>query len=250
MLDLEGKWALVTGASRGIGREIATALANTGCHLVLHARTAEHTDSLANELRKNGTQVEQLCGDLGDSEQIVTMLESLADLPDIDILFNNAAVMHPFVEDAWNISAESFRQTFEINVLSQVRLCDAIVPGMIERGFGRVVNLVSDINKVPNLAPYAVSKAALEKYTHDIVPLLENTGVAMNALNPSWIRTDMGSDEAPNPVDSVVPGALVPAVLPAEICGARFEAQDYRGMSLEAAVEKALANLAAAASSS
>jgi NAD(P)-dependent dehydrogenase (short-subunit alcohol dehydrogenase family) len=110
---------------------------------------------------------------------------------------------------------------------------------MLERRWGRVINLISGIDEQPQLAPYAISKAAFQKFTHDLAPTLQNSGVAINALDPGWLRTDMGSQEAPNSVDSVIPGALVPALLAHSINGVEFKAQDYAGMSIEQALQHA-----------
>ena len=107
---------------------------------------------------------------------------------------------------------------------------------MIERRWGRVINLISGINMQPQLAPYAISKAALKKYVEDFVPILKDSGVAMNSLDPGWLKTDMGGQEAPNSVDSVIPGALVPALLSHSVSGREFKAQDYAGMSIEQAL--------------
>jgi 3-oxoacyl-[acyl-carrier protein] reductase len=124
-------------------------------------------------------------------------------------------------------------------VISQIRLCNALIPSMMKRRWGRVINLISGIDQQPQLAPYAISKAALRKFVHDFVPVLEGSGVAMNALDPGWLKTDMGSQEAPNSVASVIPGALVPALLSHSVSGREFQAQDYTGMSIEQALQKA-----------
>ena len=240
MKGLKEKWALVTGASRGIGKEIATALSTLGCNLILHSRTVEHTKTLAESLSCNGVHTVSLAADLSEPVQVTNLLLEIENaVPRIDILYNNAAIMPPYHEDIWNIPAEEFRQSFETNVISQIRICNALIPSMIERRWGRVINLVSGIDKQPQLAPYAISKAAFQKFTHDLAPLLENSGVAINALDPGWLKTDMGSQEAPNPVDSVIPGALVPALLPHSVSGREFKAQDYVGMSIEQALQHA-----------
>ena len=147
--------------------------------------------------------------------------------------------MTPYHDDVWNISGEEFRKSFEANVISQITLCTAFIPPMIQRGWGRVINLSSAIQDLPQLAPYATSKAALKKYVQDFVPILCDSEVAMNLLDPGWLKTDMGGQEAPNSVDSVIPGALVPALLSHCVSGREFKAQDYVGMSIEQALAKA-----------
>lgn len=90
MISLQGKWALVTGASRGIGKQIATALSTLDCNLVLHSRSLEHTLSLAEELSTNGVRVESLAADLSDPDQVKKLLSEIGDVaPQIDILYNN-----------------------------------------------------------------------------------------------------------------------------------------------------------------
>jgi NAD(P)-dependent dehydrogenase (short-subunit alcohol dehydrogenase family) len=99
---------------------------------------------------------------------------------------------------------------------------------MIERRFGRVVNVTSGVKDQPQMMAYAASKAALDKYVYDMAPHLQGTGVTMNLLDPGWLRTDLGGLQAPNPVESVLPGALVPVLLEDGTCGKWFSAQDYR----------------------
>ncbi len=240
MIEIKDKWALVTGASRGIGKEIARALGTLGCNLVLHSRSVEHTNALAEEISDNGVRAVSLAADLSDPAQVKKLLfETGNAAPQIDILYNNAAIMMPYHEDVWKIQPDEFRKSFETNVISQIKLCNALIPSMIQRRWGRVINLISGINEQPQLAPYAISKAALKKFVHDFVPILEDSGVTMNSLDPGWLKTDMGSQEAPNSVDSVIPGALVPALLSHCVSGKEFKAQDYAGMSIEQALEKA-----------
>jgi 3-oxoacyl-[acyl-carrier protein] reductase len=240
MTEIKEKWALITGASRGIGKEIATALGSLGCNLVLHSRSVEHTNTLAEELSGKGVHTVSLQGDISDPNQVTQLISDIENAaPQIDILYNNAAIMMPYHDDVWEIPAEEFRKSFETNVISQIRLCNALIPSMIQRRWGRVINLISGIDQQPQLAPYAISKAAFQKFTHDLAPTLENSGVAINSLDPGWLKTDMGSQEAPNPVDSVIPGALVPALLTHRVSGREFKAQDYAGMSIGQAIQKA-----------
>ena len=240
MIDIKGKWALVTGASRGIGKEIAIALSAMGCNLLLHSRSVEHTSRLAAEISGKGVRAVSLSADLSDPSQVNKLLSDIENAAiKIDILYNNAAIMTPYHNDVWNIPSDDFRRSFETNVISQIKICNALIPPMIERRWGRVINLSSAIQDQPQLSPYAISKAALKKYVQDFVPILEDSGVAMNLLDPGWLKTDMGSQQAPNSVGSVIPGALVPTLLLNGVSGIEFKAQDYAGMSIEQALAKA-----------
>ena len=240
MTEITGKWALVTGASRGIGKEIAIALSKLGCNLVLHSRSVEHTRALAEEITATGVSVVSLQADLSDPAQLLKLIaETERAALQIDILYNNAAIMMPYHTDVWLISEQEFRISFEVNVISQIRLCNAFIPSMIARSWGRVINLTSGINLQPQLAPYAISKAALKKYVEDCVPILEGTGVTMNSLDPGWLKTDLGGQEAPNSVDSVIPGALVPALVSHCVSGIEYKAQDFSGLSITQALDKA-----------
>jgi 3-oxoacyl-[acyl-carrier protein] reductase len=228
MIDIKGKWALVTGASRGIGRQIANGLAEKGCHLVLHSRKLEHTKVLAQELKQKGIEVYELEADLADDEAAKHLAEKAEELSQgIHILYNNAAVMTAYL-DAFTAPADDYHKSFTVNVICPIMICDIIVPNMIEREFGRVINVTSGIQDEPELMPYAVSKAALNKYVRDLAKRLEGTGVVMSLLDPGWLRTDLGGPNAPNSVESVLPGALVPALLDGgEQSGNLFHAQDY-----------------------
>jgi 3-oxoacyl-[acyl-carrier protein] reductase len=229
MIDISGKWALVTGASRGVGRQIACGLAEKGCNLVLHSRNLSHTTKLAQELKQKGIQVFELEADLSDTDAAKRLAENAESKSGgINILYNNAAIMTPYV-DAFTAPPEDYRKSFIVNVISPIIICDLIVPNMMRRGFGRVINVTSGIQDEPELMPYAISKAALDKYAKDMAKRLSGTGVIMSLLDPGWLRTDLGGPKAPNSVESVLPGALVPALLDdGEQSGNLFRAQDYR----------------------
>lgn len=229
MLDISGKWVLLTGASRGIGRQVAGALADRGCRLILHSRRLEHTAALVSQFRARGLTVHALEAELSDQAQVIALgEEALRISGGIDILYNDAAIQAPWHEDVFTTNLDEYRLSFQVNTIAPITLCNLILPGMIERRFGRVVNVTSGISDQPQLMAYAASKAALDKYVYDMAPHLEGTGVTMNLLDPGWLRTDLGGSQAPDPVESVLPGALVPVLLEDGTSGEWFSAQDYR----------------------
>ncbi|WP_437322824.1 SDR family NAD(P)-dependent oxidoreductase [Sorangium sp. So ce381] len=227
-LNIRGKWALVTGASRGIGKRIARGLADLGCNVVLHSRDAAHTRELEGELAGKGIRVSAVSGELSDQAAVDRMLDdAIAASGGIDLLFNNAAIMTPFRASYLQTPADDYRLSFEVNVISPIRITHRLLPTMLERRFGRIVQVTSGIQDQPELMAYAASKAALDKFVRDMAPSLRGTGVLMNLLDPGWLRTDLGGPKAPNDVESVLPGALVPALLDGEVHGVLFRAQDY-----------------------
>jgi NAD(P)-dependent dehydrogenase (short-subunit alcohol dehydrogenase family) len=227
MIDISNKWALVTGASRGVGLQVAYALAARGCNLVIHSRSNEHTAPVAKQLSKD-VKVIQLEAELSDIEAVKVMAEKAEQLSGgIDILYNNAAVMTAYRTDFYTATQDEYLKSFLVNTIAPVTICNILIPRMVKRGFGRVVNVTSGIKDEPQLMPYAASKAALDKFVFDMAVHLRGTGVLMNLLDPGWLRTDLGGPNAPNPVESVMPGALVPVLLEEQICGKLFRAQDY-----------------------
>jgi NAD(P)-dependent dehydrogenase (short-subunit alcohol dehydrogenase family) len=227
-VDLRGKWALVTGASRGVGKEVARGLAQLGCNVVLLSRSPAHTASLGTELAGLGVKVVQLGAELSDTATLDAMIdEALAASGGLDVVYNNAAIMTPYRADYLTTPAEDFRRSFEVNVIAPILITYRVLPSMRQRRFGRIIQLTSGIQDQPELMAYAASKAALDKFVRDTVPSLRGSGVLMNLLDPGWLRTDLGGPNAPNAVESVIPGALVPTLIDGEVHGVLFRAQDY-----------------------
>jgi NAD(P)-dependent dehydrogenase (short-subunit alcohol dehydrogenase family) len=126
-----------------------------------------------------------------------------------------------------------------VNVVAPALLIGAILPGMLARGFGRIVNTTSGILDMPEQGSYAASKGALNKFTKDFATKLQGSGVTMNVLDPGWIRTDLGGPNAPNDVATTIPGAIVGGFLPDSINGCWLNAQDFTGMTLAEAIAAA-----------
>lgn len=240
VLSVRGKWALVTGASRGIGRQIALAMAGLGANLVLHGRAREHILEVAKACTALGVEIVSVGANFSQLSEVEKMLSGLLSTgPPIDILFNNAAIA-PFSGGGfWKISPQEFADTYQVNSIVPMRICQALIPSMLQRGFGRIVNVSSTIQRRPADMAYACSKAALNKFVHDLTPSLQGTGVMLSLLNPGWLQTDMGGADAPQTPESVIPGALLGVILDRDVSGRWFGAQDYAGMSLEDAVHRA-----------
>ena len=232
MTDIAGKWALVTGASRGIGRQVALGLAAQGCHVALHSRSQAGTDGLAQELQAMGVETAQYAAELSDPVQVEALIAEALQGPPIDILYNNAAIMTPWRAEWTETPGDDFRASFEVNVAALIRLCMALAPGMAERGWGRIVNVTSGIADQPELLAYAASKGAVDKFTRDAAGRLAAQGVLMNLMDPGWLRTDLGGPNAPGAVESVLPGAIVPVLIDGGEHGQLYRAQDWAGKPL------------------
>ena len=126
------------------------------------------------------------------------------------------------------IPMQEWDKIYQINFFSLVRMCNAFYPIMRSRQWGRIVNLVTGMENTPQLTPYSASKASVEKYTRELSAELCDSNVLVNALDPGWLKTDLGGATADHAVETVLPGALVPALLENDgTRGTVFRAQDY-----------------------
>ena len=232
MIQIKEKWALVTGASRGIGRQVAIALSKYGCNLILHSRDLAHTKDLSAELEQMGCKVYGVAADLSKQEEIQKMLDDIAARNiHVDILCNVAGV-NSNVLDFFNMDIEEYEIIFQVNVFAIAKLCNAFIPGMLEKRFGRIVNFVSSICNEPKAMAYASSKAALIKLSEEMGYALNGTNVMLNMADPGWVQTDMGTKNAPNPVNDVLPGVLLGIFMEDKMSGRIFHAEDYKHMTL------------------
>lgn len=214
MIDIKGKNALVTGSSRGVGQQLVQGLASQACNVIVHGRSSDSCKETLELLKDYPVRVSCVYGELSEESQVKDVIRQVEELGfQVDILYNNAAIMTPYYEDYWKHSWEEWTDTFKVNVMAMYTLCAAFIPSMIENGFGRVINLTSGIKDQPELAPYGASKWAVDKLTDDLATKLKDTGVRINTLDPGWLRTDLGGENADHPVEAVLPGALAPALI-------------------------------------
>lgn len=238
--DVKGKWALVTGASRGIGYQIALALAKLGVNIITHSRQQKHNDPVIEKCREYGVKTVSVGAELENNAAIEQMIKQVDyAVKQVDFLINCAGIAPKGLANIWAQNEQDYVRAFAVNTIAPILLCNHFVPKMISQRFGRIINISSNIHHRPAEMAYACSKAALDKYIFDISPTLENSGVLISVVDPGWLKTDMGGEHAPHPVESVVPGAILGIIMPHYKNGQWFTSQDYVGMTIEDAANKA-----------
>ncbi len=183
---LAGKTALVTGGGRGIGRAIAVGLAAEGARVIVAGRTQAEIDEVATK-----TAGIALVADLGDRAKLQRFIAELTKFGRIDLLVNNAGIS----DSAPNhrTSDEMWDRLMQVNVHAAFALCRALIPAMVEAGFGRVINVASNAGRAgyAYTSAYCASKHALVGVTRALAAELAKTKVTVNAVCPGWVRTDM-----------------------------------------------------------
>jgi 3-oxoacyl-[acyl-carrier protein] reductase len=192
-----GRVAIVTGASKGIGRAIACELAAAGLDLVVNARGRDLLDAIADEIRSRGRQVEAVAADVATPEGAAVVIERAREcFGRVDVLVNNAGKGAPkrlldLTEDDWHAS-------FELNLMSAVRLSVGCVPIMQAQGGGRIINISSRVGRQPDpyFAAYAAAKAALINFTKSLANAFSKDGILSNCVVPGLIRTEAVEEAA------------------------------------------------------
>ncbi|MBR6536029.1 MAG: SDR family oxidoreductase [Lachnospiraceae bacterium] len=240
MVDVKGKWALITGASRGIGYLSALFMAEQGCNLVLHSRKKEHCEKVLSEVKAKGVEAYVVEAELTDLAQVERMLADIdAKETPVSIVLNNAGLQIAYRVDYFNTPVSDYTESFKINTIAPAMICYHFLPKMIENGFGRILNTTSGIALDPHQAGYSASKAALDKITIDLGHTVQGTDVMINLTDPGWCRTDLGGPHAPNAPESTIPGIVVGVFADDKKSGRNFGAQTFAGMTLEEAVKYA-----------
>jgi short-subunit dehydrogenase len=190
-----GQWVLITGASSGIGWELAKVYAEAGCDLVLCARRKSRLEALAETLRPLGRRVEVLSVDLGKRRAPAKLVARLAAMDiEVDVLVNNAGTAEHGAFTS--LDPDALDAMVAVNVRALTALTRHLLPGMLARGAGRILNIasVAAFQPVPALAAYAASKAYVLSFSEALSEELRGTGVTVTALCPGLTRTEMLSD--------------------------------------------------------
>jgi NAD(P)-dependent dehydrogenase (short-subunit alcohol dehydrogenase family) len=198
--DLAGQTALVTGASRGIGRAIALALANAGAHVALGLRDPDEAADLADEIRAMDRRAVRVAMDVRRLDQIETAVATVvSELGRLDILVNNAG-LGPSAP-AEDVTEENFDLTIDVNVKGVFFASQAAGRQMIRQGYGRIVSLSSQAGFIalPTESVYCLSKAAVSHLTKCLAVEWGGHGITVNAVAPTFIRTDGTSADLADP---------------------------------------------------
>ena len=193
-LQLEGKRALVTGSSAGIGEAIARAIGAEGAAVVVHGRHAERAEGVAQAIRDAGGTADVVLGDLSTDDGAAAVAKAALAGGTVDILVNNAGSYDPTTWD--DVAPDQWIATYQSDVVSALRMVQALMPGMKARGWGRIIQIGSGSGWQPfaTQPQYCAAKGAMLSFTASLARFLKGTGVTSNIVTPGLI--DVPSNRA------------------------------------------------------
>jgi NAD(P)-dependent dehydrogenase (short-subunit alcohol dehydrogenase family) len=188
------KRIIITGAGRGIGRAIALELASRGHRLMLTSRTSEEISAVAAEINDTaGGQARAIPSDVTDREAMEDLVaQAIEFMGGVDVVVNNAGSFNT-LGPTWDVDPESYWRDLEINLRGPFLLCRAVIPHMIERGVGTIINMIGGgaAGPIPYGNAYGTSKAGLTRFTETLAHELKPHGISVFATNPGLVRTAM-----------------------------------------------------------
>jgi NAD(P)-dependent dehydrogenase (short-subunit alcohol dehydrogenase family) len=191
LFDLNGRVAIVTGTTRGLGQQFARALANAGADLVLTSRNRDHLLSFETEIKGLGRRAVSLELDVRDPQSIEQMAAAAQQaFGHVDILVNNAGmnIRKPALEVTW----EDWNAILDTNLRGSFFVAQAVARRMVSRGYGRIINIgsVTSVNGYAGLAPYGASRGGIKQLTMSLADDWGKHGITVNCLAPGWFQTD------------------------------------------------------------
>jgi len=188
---IAGKKAFVSGSSSGIGSAIAIALAKEGCNVIVHGRDKARTEDIAHQVEALGVKAAVTMGDLATEAGCKDVSSAIANAGGIDILVNNAGVALSKDDPVWyEIPYQTWLDSYEVNFMSTLRMSQMLLPGLKEKGWGRIVNITTGgAIGTPILTEYGAAKAALNKLTADMAKTIGKFGITVNAIAPGVIKS-------------------------------------------------------------
>ena len=191
------KIALITGANRGIGLETAKEMKALGYEVILTSRNAEDGERIAREIGVGYHQLDVI------SEESISALAAYMDAEygQLDVLINNAGILLDRSDKILDVPLEKMQTMFETNTYAPLMLIRALLPLMQKNGYGRIVNVSSQLGSLANFSDYTpayrLTKLALNGITRMLADALKGTNILVNAVHPGWVQTDMGGAGAP-----------------------------------------------------
>lgn len=228
------KYTFITGASRGIGFQIAKFLASKGHNLVLQARTIEGLAKIKEEVSKYNIDVILKACDLENIDEVNQMLASID--VEVDRVINNAGIQRGYASDFLNSDYNTFVPQFKVNCMTPLFITYHFLKQMDGKE-GYIINVTSGIDKEPQQPAYSASKAALDKVTKDLAHAYKDTNITISLADPGWCRTDLGGPNAWCSPESSIPGMVLGA-FSKHANGKIVHAQDFADMTLEDALVK------------